>query len=104
MSLPAVDPEVATAPLRAEYPRPQFVRSDWLNLNGSWEFEFDDENVGLEDRSTRRYVVWSGYSLFGRFFSSFSVAPSISPVGSRWGFPSALVMYPDHKLCFSFGS
>ncbi len=32
---------------RPEYPRPQFVRSEWLNLNGPWEFEFDDDNVGL---------------------------------------------------------
>ena len=26
-----------------EYPRPQFVRSDWLNLNGEWAFAFGDE-------------------------------------------------------------
>ena len=24
---------------RPEYPRPQLVRSDWLNLNGVWEFQ-----------------------------------------------------------------
>ncbi len=29
---------------RTEYPRPQFVRKDWLCLNGCWEFAFDDEN------------------------------------------------------------
>lgn len=32
---------------RAEYPRPQFVRDRWLNLNGEWEFAFDDPNEGL---------------------------------------------------------
>ena len=26
---------------RPEYPRPQFVRKDWMNLNGSWQFETD---------------------------------------------------------------
>lgn len=31
---------------RAEYPRPQFARERWLNLNGEWAFEFDDGNVG----------------------------------------------------------
>jgi beta-galactosidase/beta-glucuronidase len=31
---------------RPEYPRPDFERSEWLNLNGEWEFEFDDNNVG----------------------------------------------------------
>jgi len=35
---------------RHEYPRPQLVRNDWLNLNGEWEFEFDDQNIGLEQK------------------------------------------------------
>lgn len=26
---------------RTEYPRPQFVRSGWINLNGEWDFSFD---------------------------------------------------------------
>ena len=33
---------------RPEYPRPQFVRDDWLNLNGEWEFAFDDNDEGVE--------------------------------------------------------
>lgn len=32
---------------RPEYPRPQFVRDQWLNLNGTWRFDFDDQNTGL---------------------------------------------------------
>lgn len=32
---------------RPEYPQPQFQRAAWLNLNGTWQFEFDDQNVGL---------------------------------------------------------
>ncbi|MFB9279288.1 glycoside hydrolase family 2 protein [Cohnella cellulosilytica] len=35
--------------IRTEYPRPQFVRADWLSLNGEWDFEFDDENAGIEE-------------------------------------------------------
>jgi beta-galactosidase/beta-glucuronidase len=48
---------------RAEYPRPQFVRERWLNLNGEWEFEFDFSKSGLErkfyesDAFTRRITV-----------------------------------------------
>lgn len=30
---------------RPEYPRPQFVRREWLNLNGEWEFAFDDRDA-----------------------------------------------------------
>lgn len=29
---------------RTEYPRPQFVRRDWLCLNGTWDFAFDDDD------------------------------------------------------------
>lgn len=35
---------------RPEYPRPQFVRQDWMNLNGWWKFSFDDQNIGLKQR------------------------------------------------------
>jgi beta-galactosidase/beta-glucuronidase len=35
---------------RPEYPRPQFERSEWLNLNGEWGFEFDDNKVGVKER------------------------------------------------------
>ncbi|MGH9632035.1 MAG: hypothetical protein ACRD7E_27335 [Bryobacteraceae bacterium] len=34
---------------RPEYPQPQFQRELWQSLNGPWEFEFDDKNVGLEE-------------------------------------------------------
>ena len=35
---------------RPEHPRPDFMRSDWLTLNGRWEFEFDDQDAGLRER------------------------------------------------------
>ncbi|THF77322.1 glycoside hydrolase family 2 protein [Cohnella fermenti] len=35
---------------RQEHPRPQFVRDSWVNLNGEWEFAFDDGNAGDEER------------------------------------------------------
>lgn len=34
---------------RPEYPRPQFEREEWMNLNGTWEFAFDD-NLGSQSR------------------------------------------------------
>ena len=33
---------------RAEHPRPQFVRADWMNLNGEWQFEVDSGDSGFE--------------------------------------------------------
>ncbi len=29
-----------------DYPRPQFVRRQWMDLNGEWNFAFDDANQG----------------------------------------------------------
>jgi beta-galactosidase/beta-glucuronidase len=39
-------PSDSTGIPRPEYPRPQFARDEWLNLNGEWEFAFDDDNAG----------------------------------------------------------
>ena len=33
-----------------DYPRPQFVRTDWINLNGIWDFAFDDNNIGETEK------------------------------------------------------
>lgn len=35
---------------RNDYPRPQFERAAWMNLNGQWEFEFDDRSTGEQDQ------------------------------------------------------
>jgi beta-galactosidase/beta-glucuronidase len=32
---------------RPEYPRPQFERADWINLNGTWTYTFDFGGSGL---------------------------------------------------------
>lgn len=38
---------------RPEYPRPQFERSEWINLNGTWTYEFDFGNSG-KDRNLQK--------------------------------------------------
>ena len=35
---------------REKYPRPQFVRDSFLDLNGEWKFEFDDKNIGKKEK------------------------------------------------------
>lgn len=35
---------------RPEHPKPQFQRENWLNLNGSWQFEIDNAQSGMERR------------------------------------------------------
>ncbi|MFH5881273.1 MAG: glycoside hydrolase family 2 protein [Candidatus Izemoplasmataceae bacterium] len=36
--------------MKNTYPRPQFEREMWLNLNGKWDFTFDDSDQGLKDK------------------------------------------------------
>ncbi|MDF2441325.1 MAG: hypothetical protein JWN98_2309 [Abditibacteriota bacterium] len=45
-STSAIVPDVS----RPEYPRPLMVREQWLNLNGLWEFAFDDADEGLQSQ------------------------------------------------------
>lgn len=35
---------------RREHPRPQFIRKDFLSLDGAWAFTFDDNNEGLKNK------------------------------------------------------
>ena len=38
-------PRAAAIPL-PEHPRPDFERVEWMNLNGAWQFRFDQEDAG----------------------------------------------------------
>ncbi len=42
---------------RSEYPRPQFRRDRWLCLNGTWQFETDPGDTGLERGLTGRELA-----------------------------------------------
>lgn len=50
-----------------QYPRPQFERSNWTNLNGEWNFAFDDDRKGEMDKwflnfpMARRIIVPYNY-------------------------------------------
>ncbi|HEK85439.1 MAG TPA: beta-galactosidase [Candidatus Aminicenantes bacterium] len=42
------DVELTLSLPRPEYPRPDFIRSEWLNLNGQWDFALDLSDSGEE--------------------------------------------------------
>ena len=35
--------------MQDSHPRPQLTRADWTDLCGTWDFAFDDEQVGLTE-------------------------------------------------------
>lgn len=41
--------------MREGYPRPMMVRENWTNLDGVWNFLFDDENVGEKERWNEKF-------------------------------------------------
>jgi beta-galactosidase/beta-glucuronidase len=60
---------------RSEYPRPQLERKDWLNLNGTWNFEFDDQNRGVEEK------WFTGPSFGQKITVPFSYQSKLSGIG-----------------------
>lgn len=44
LTLKAADTDIP----RPEYPRPQFERNEWMNLNGKWSYTFDFSRSGRE--------------------------------------------------------
>ena len=39
----------------SNYPRPQFVRDNWLNLNGECNFLFDDDDIGEKEQFYKKF-------------------------------------------------
>lgn len=39
---------------KLNFPKPQMVRRDWVDLNGEWDFCFDDDNIGHKDAAFTR--------------------------------------------------
>ncbi|MBK9510573.1 MAG: hypothetical protein IPO04_14475 [Cytophagaceae bacterium] len=46
-----------------EHPRPDFERSEWLNLNGQWAFEFDSLNIGLTQNWGRHMQIFENINV-----------------------------------------
>lgn len=70
-------PEFSPIP-RPEHPRPDFVRDTFYNLNGVWQFAFDDKNEGLKKR-------WfaPGYALPQTINVPFCYQSKLSGIGSE---------------------
>jgi len=62
---------------RPEYPRPQFERTDWINLNGLWSYCFDPAKSGNE----RRLSESKGFD--GQIIVPFCPESELSGVGHK---------------------
>lgn len=60
---------------RPEYPRPQFERADWVNLNGTWTYSFDFGKTGSQKG-------WAGSDGFdGKITVPFCPESTLSGIG-----------------------
>ncbi len=62
---------------RPEYPRPQFARKDWINLNGEWQFERDRAVSGRERK------LWKAESFADRITVPFCMESELSGIGDK---------------------
>jgi beta-galactosidase/beta-glucuronidase len=62
---------------RPEYPRPDLVRSDWHNLNGEWQFAFDDLDTGTQAGWT------TGHEFDARITVPFAYQTPLSGIHTR---------------------
>jgi len=62
---------------RAEYPRPQLVRKEWINLNGEWEFETDKGVSGKERK------LFLADHLSGKITVPFCMESPLSGIGDK---------------------
>ncbi len=72
----------ASAQPRAEYPRPQFERGDWQNLNGEWTYELDLVQTGHE----REMMKSTGFD--GKIIVPFAPESKLSGVEHKEFIPS----------------
>ena len=70
-------PSVNAADVRPEYPRPDFERSDWVNLNGTWTYTLDQSLSGHE----KNYQASTGFD--GKITVPFAPESSLSGVGFK---------------------
>ena len=67
---------------RAEYPRPQFVRESWTNLNGTWEF-FNDLSASGTDKE-----IWKNEKFDSEITVPFCPESDLSGIGYKDFMPS----------------
>ena len=86
---------------RPEHPRPDFVRETFCNLNGVWQFAFDDADEGLAGGCAERGRHQSVWRVLWRLSAGHRGARGVSPqaqcaaeykkLGVIWLLPSGFI-------------
>ena len=102
-----------TSPPRPEYPRPQFRRTAWQNLNGTWCFAFDDEDRGRSQHWERAVPGHNPTPFDRQIIVPFPYQAPLSGIGDRsfhdvcWyarTFDAPSECRPGNRLLLHFGA
>lgn len=80
---------------REKYPRPQFVRESFLDLNEEWKFDFDDEDSGEREK------WFDGHAYARRIRVPFSYQTPASGIGERARHD---VVWYEREICAQVGA
>ncbi|MDO6355877.1 glycoside hydrolase family 2 TIM barrel-domain containing protein [Caloramator sp. CAR-1] len=89
---------------RNEYPRPNFKRNNWINLNGEWDFEFDDANLGEKEK------WFLGKQFSRKILVPFCYQSKLSGIGDRsvhdivWYHRKININKNDKRIFINFGA
>ncbi|MCI6756356.1 MAG: glycoside hydrolase family 2 [Lachnospiraceae bacterium] len=85
------------------YPRPQMIRERWINLNGEWEFMFDDEHVGETEGYFHRLPASRHIIVPFSYETKLSGIGEEDPHGCVW-YQRNVEIYPytDHRRMLIF--
>jgi hypothetical protein len=92
---------------KAEHPRPDWQRSNWLTLNGVWDFTFDEGDLGLSEQWQSK-----GPAIFNKKITvPFSWVSTLSGIGENRkgiGWYSRIIHFDnknsDDRLFLHFGA
>ncbi|NLI37339.1 MAG: beta-glucuronidase, partial [Bacteroidales bacterium] len=77
LSIFSMSSTISASTPRSEYPRPQFQRADWINLNGTWSYSFDFGATGKDKK-------WEAANHFDREITiPFCPESSLSGIGYK---------------------
>ena len=77
LSIFSMSSTISASTPRSEYPRPQFQRADWINLNGTWSYSFDFGATGKDKK-------WEAANHFdGKITIPFCPESSLSGIGYK---------------------
>ena len=81
--------------MRNEYPRPDAIRDSFISLDQKWDFDFDDQNIGHQEKWYQRHTFTQKIEVPFCFESKLSGIEDTSFHDNMWY--HLVIPTPKHK-------